>query len=809
VGAIAALAFVACSTPEQRLAQHLADAASFAAEDRVEEAIIEYRSALRLDPGNADVNQKLAEQLDLDDDPTAATYFRDAFRLDPARIDAANRAIRIMMTRDLTKARNLLREVLKADPRSAKAYILKSDIDLIRNDSGSALTSARRATGLDREDWKAWFQLGKAYRARILERKKRKRPFSKRDAQAAIEAFTKADEKSGGSVRARVDRARVYGSMPNGEADAISGFHDAFELARQRPRDDHELFVALTAFEYATTTRNLQFLNWTLLKVVEFAPDHMGAWSRLAAIEENRGGSGENVLETLIAKRPEDVAAHLTYAVYLIGKNRTTLALKHLRAQIDRGLDAPEFWEQIARIQIQRKKVSNARATYVKMLDSHPDHPVSRRTDARIAIAERRYDEAVETLRALADDEDGPIIQRLLARSELARGNLPDAGAAIERALPDSDPPVDLLRLKAEVHHAAEEWDLAIATYRAITERRASLRPREKVRLATSLYETGSTIRGREMLETLLDTGPPTPEAATEYASREKFQRPDRSYAYLEQALRASPAHLGLLEALTWMDVAAKRTGAVSRLDAAIATGRASAAVWLLRANVYSRFNAFDAAEQDALRALEADPTLDGAVDLLFSLYQRRETLADAADSLAEADTAGVLLPGAQQLLGRIYAYTGDRVRAKEMFEKAVAANDDMLGAQAELAMLLADEGVDLKRALELAEHVQQLRARDPKVVAAVGYVYLRKGLNEAALQQFRYALELAAANRRSAPPLHHYHMGLALLALDRTDEAGAAFERALQIDPDFPGATDARARLEATRNEATAPSPS
>jgi tetratricopeptide (TPR) repeat protein len=50
-----------------------------------------------------------------------------------------------------------------------------------------------------------------------------------------------------------------------------------------------------------------------------------------------------------------------------------------------------------------------------------------------------------------------------------------------------------------------------------------------------------------------------------------------------------------------------------------------------------------------------------------------------------------------------------------------------------------------------------------------------------------------------------NYHIGLALAALDRNDEAADAFREALAIDPNFLRADDARRRIEAAARPVTA----
>jgi tetratricopeptide (TPR) repeat protein len=225
---------------------------------------------------------------------------------------------------------------------------------------------------------------------------------------------------------------------------------------------------------------------------------------------------------------------------------------------------------------------------------------------------------------------------------------------------------------------------------------------------------------------------------------------------------------------------------------------------------VFTKLNELDRAESDALRAFEADTQLEGAVDLIYAIYRAQGRLDEARESFEEADKAGVLHAGARLLLGRIYLQQGDRQKAVETFERILRQNPELSAAKNDLAYLLADENRDLDRALNLAEEAQQSMSTDPNAADTVGYVYYRRGLHEAALQQFHYALELNRDRRNHLEPTLHYHLGLALDALERGDEATASFRRALQLDSNFPDAEDARRRIEAKgQTSPAAPRPS
>ena len=82
-----------------------------------------------------------------------------------------------------------------------------------------------------------------------------------------------------------------------------------------------------------------------------------------------------------------------------------------------------------------------------------------------------------------------------------------------------------------------------------------------------------------------------------------------------------------------------------------------------------------------------------------------------------------------------------------------------------------------------------------------LGYVYLKKGLSSPAIDQFRFALELAG---QQPMPSVQYHLGLALAQGGRNEEAAAALEKALAAGTSFPDAAAAREALERARAAAS-----
>jgi tetratricopeptide (TPR) repeat protein len=248
---------------------------------------------------------------------------------------------------------------------------------------------------------------------------------------------------------------------------------------------------------------------------------------------------------------------------------------------------------------------------------------------------------------------------------------------------------------------------------------------------------------------------------------------------------------------LARLDLAAGRSEqALAHLNAAVEAKQATPPVLLERARVYAALGDVPRAQQDALRAFEAQPGLAGASALVAALYRAQGQEKEAIASFEEALAAGALRPSGRFLLAQMHLLAGNAARCRELLEALVAERSDVPLAKNDLAYLLAAKNEQLDRALRLAEEASQGLGDQPAVADTLGFVYLQKSLHEPALQQFQRAVVLAQ-NRDEDQSVYHYHLGLALRALGRNDEAARAFERALALDGNF---QDARQALEGLR---------
>ena len=804
--ALAALLCAGCTSPEERFAEHVARAEAYLAERRSDEARIELLAALKLDPGSADVNWRLGELLSESGDFRAALFhFGEAYRLDPSRVDAALRQVSLLWRESPQLARRFLQRVKRQHPDDPRVLRTESALALVRGDATAALTAARAALDLAPDDPESWVQLGAAHKGRIREALARGADPADTLYEETIAAFEKVDELEGGHVGARLEKARVYGSWKSHGADAVAAYRSAIALAQERENREHWLGAALAMEEYAHKTGRQKLRVQALRAAVAAAPSRIRTWEALARAAEAHGGpeEAERVYQTLLEQHSERPAAHIAYTSHLARQRRGPDAIEHLERVLSQGLDAAILWEQLVRLELSDGLRADARATYHRMRELHADHALTKRSAARLAIADGRGADALEILGGIKGTDDSSEVEQLRALGYLDVGDVVSATAAIQRALSLSqDFPVTAKRIEASIRHEAKQWDAALQALRALEEHGQTLTAAEHLMRARSLYELGQHEAGRRELDALLGESTVSPQAAVEFSKWEGQRYPAEAQRQLSRALRFAPGSYELLATMTRLDVETGQADrALRRLDKVVESQLAVPRVLLLRAEILSLAGELRRAETDALTAFEVDPQLPGAVDLLFEIYERQGKLAEALRAFEEAESVGVLHPGARVLLGRLYLSQGRGDEARAAYEKVIEVNPENAAAKNDLAYLLAVEGRDLARAQTLAEEAQRALPDQPEAIDTVGYVYFRRGHHEAALSQLQRAIALAEAQRGGAPATFHYHVGLTLSALDRDAEAAAAFERALALDSGFAGAVDARRQLEAARS--------
>ena len=183
---------------------------------------------------------------------------------------------------------------------------------------------------------------------------------------------------------------------------------------------------------------------------------------------------------------------------------------------------------------------------------------------------------------------------------------------------------------------------------------------------------------------------------------------------------------------------------------------------------------------QEVLPKLDKDAKARADVYLRIGESYRRK--GDTASAIASLRQAQQILPD-DIVIGGTLALVQDQAGQSEEAEKqyrAVLKLDPDNGlAMNNLAYLLADNGGDLDEALQLAQRARAARQDLPAISDTLGWIYLKKGMTDAAVGMFDGLVQKEPGN-----PTFHYHLAMALLAKGDKFAATQQLTAALQSNP-------------------------
>ncbi len=778
-----------CTSEEARFAEALQEAEAYTERQEFGKAEVALRSALQLQPNNADVNERLARVLERKlEFADAIFYFEEAYRLDPDQASAALGLARLLLGDDLTRSEELVAAVLERDPANARAYVSRSSIALIDEDVDEALAAATTATELDPEDARTWFALATVYQARIRQARLDREEVRLADFEAAEVALLRAIEIEGPLSLVAHERARIISSWPGRAEEAGPLLRELIES----PEAALEVrqAAARTYFEFGMRRDDVAAVRLSVPVLVDANKESTEAWEAWARVEETaERGAGEAVFRKYVETRPGDVRAYEHLADYMAITGRRDEAVGFLETSARKFSEPSVLLSRAVIVRMENGDRANAGAAYEALANEFPNAPHTRLVEARIAFNSGEYGRSADLYRLLATEIPSVEVFRFLSLSELYLGNLPAAEEAIRNAMSlRSGFEPSLARIRARIRYDARDWTPVIRVLRNIVRHGYRLRPAERVWLAEANYGNGNAKAGRRVLEKLLAEEAAPLQAVLAFARHEAGTDPEAVAAVLEAAKGRHPENLGLR--VVEARLAASR-GDVERaseiVEELIGAGDSPPiAALLLRGRLRLAANDLDGANGDARQVLDLDPGNAAATRLMLQALGRADRIPELIATLEIEAEAGKLELVGKRTLASLHSSNGDTDRAIQLYEEIFEEAPEDGWTMNALAYLLARRGDSLDRALDLARSAVAKIPDNPQTVDTLGFVFLAKGLLEPALGQFDHALEVATGNNTSLLATLRAHRGLALERLGRLADAEVEYALARELDPEL-----------------------
>ena len=237
-----------------------------------------------------------------------------------------------------------------------------------------------------------------------------------------------------------------------------------------------------------------------------------------------------------------------------------------------------------------------------------------------------------------------------------------------------------------------------------------------------------------------------------------------------------------------------------ARIDQVLSSNPNMAQLHYLKAQVYGNQRDLQGAEAELRKTLELDPNYIAAYSALGALFinSRQEERA-----IAEYKKILELRPDnatAYTLIGMLEDSRKNYDASIDNYRKALERDQNAVIAANNLAWLIAAQGKgNIDEAVRLAQGVVQKNPNVAGFIDTLGWVYYKKGLHGAAVEQLQKAVKVdeAAALAQKVPPsaTYHFHLAMALKAKGDNQGARRELDVALKLGEKvpFPDADEAR----------------
>jgi len=260
----------------------------------------------------------------------------------------------------------------------------------------------------------------------------------------------------------------------------------------------------------------------------------------------------------------------------------------------------------------------------------------------------------------------------------------------------------------------------------------------------------------------------------------------------LEKAAQLAPDNPSSLQQLVELDIASKNYAAGHRRVDEVLQKQPNAAIgYYMRGKLYLAEGKFDLAQTALLKAIDLDPNLSSAYDLLVPTFLHANNPSEALNQMnavlaKKPDDLSALL-----VTGMIYSQMKEFNKARDAYEKVIAARPTLVLALNNLAYIYAEKLNDLKRASELAQKARSNAPTNPSVLDTLGWITYKQGDYKQAADLLRESVAKSPDNAEI-----QFHLGMAEYMMGRTEVARAALEKAVGSATDFDGKEEARRRL-------------
>ena len=761
----AVISLAGCTNPEKAKAEHLAKGEAYLKDSRYQEASLEFRNAIQIDDKLAAAHWGLARSFEeLDRFPEMLEELRKTVFLDKENLDARVKLGTYYLAGSrgradvIAESERLAKEILAKNPDHIEGHILMGGVLFAQNQKDKAFAELNHAVELDTKRVESYLSLAKFYNV-TNERDK------------AEDTYKKAIAVNDQSSLAHSEYGKFL-ARSNRQSEAEAELRKAVDVG---PKDRTARFVLAS---YYLVNRQLDKAEESYKAMAALEPDKPESQAVLADFYSaiNRSDDALQIYKDILSKSPDYVQGRYRLAEILFARGDMPGA----NAQLD---------------ELFKKDAHDRRALLLRaQMRSQNKEPEG----LKAAIEDLK-----EVLKQEPNSRDGLYY---MARANFALGLLDEARAFasdLEKNYPD-DLPAKLTQVELALSGGEPNdyrtaitlaTDLLSRLDKTAWDRENTAQGLARIREAAYLGRGMAQLRlnniaaARQDFESARAIGPYDPVVHNSLAmvSIAENKLPD-AIASFEAAVKADATNFDALNGLITLYARNKELGkAQATIDQALSAYPNVASLHYLKALAYSFEHNAQSVEAELNRALELDPNYlmaySGLANLYLNTKQEDRAIAQYQKIIALRPENAV----PYTLIGMLEHQRKHYDAAAENYRKALEKDPNAVYAANNLAFLYTETGKgNLDEALRLAQGAVQKNPNMAGFVDTLGWIYYKKNLHAAAVEQLRKAVTLNEVQARAAniapSANYHYHLGMALKGKGDKEEGRRELETAIRL---------------------------
>jgi tetratricopeptide (TPR) repeat protein len=766
----AVISLAGCANPEKAKADHVAKGEAYLKDSKFQEASLEYRNAIQIDDKLAVAHWGLARAFEgLERFPEMIDELRKTITLDKENLDARIKLGNYYLAGSraradiIAEAERLAKEVLDKDPKNIEGHILMASVLFAQQQKDKAFAEMNAALQLDTSRVESYLSMAKFH-------------IAAREPEKAEEFFKRAISINGNSPVAHTEYGKFL-TQQNRQPEAEAELRKAVDVG---PTDRNARFILAS---YYLVNRQFDKAEESYKALVALQPDKPENQAMLADFYSAIGRTDDSVkiYQDVLAKSPDFLQGRYRLAEILLMKGDSQGATNQIEEVFKKDQHDRQALLLRARMKVQRGQPEDLKSAIKDLEDVRRQEPNSR--PGLYFLAQANYNLGlIDQARAFASDLEKNYPDYLPAKLmqlqlTMAGGKASDYTAAISLA-------TDLLGRTEKTAPDRENSPQLLAEVRE-----KALLVRGTAQL--QLKNLGAARQDYELAKGIAERDPIVHNSLALVSLAEN--KPEDAIRSFENSLNVDATNFDALNGLITLYARSNELDkAHARIDTALSAYPNMGSLHYLKAQVFGYQQNSQMVEAELNKALELDQNYLPAYSALAALYiqSKQEDRAIAQYqkiiSLRPENATPYVLIAMLEDQRKNYDVAADNYR------KALEKDPNSVIAANNLAWLYATTGKgNLDEAVRLAQGAVQKNPNIAGFIDTLGWVYYKKSLHAAAVEQLRKAVSINEAQSRatnSAPSAtYHYHLGMALKEKGDKEESRRELQTAIKLSEKAP----------------------